>query len=63
MLNLVVLCSETRLAVQVAWGMFDLLQWGVVGVDLALGGMGDMTFWSCGLGEPVTLVLSTAVGF
>jgi len=62
MLNLVDLCSETRLGVRGAWGRFDPLQLGVVGVDLELGGMGGMTFWLDGVSEPVTLVLSTAVG-
>ena len=62
MLNLVDLCSETRLGVRGAWGRFDPLQLGVVGVDLELGGMGGMTFWSCGLGEPVTLGLSDGAG-
>lgn len=43
---LVDLYSEMRLGVRAAWGMFDLLQLGVVGVDLELGVKGGMTFWS-----------------
>jgi hypothetical protein len=40
--------SGKRLGVRVAWGMFDLLQWGVVEVALEQEVKGGTTFWKMG---------------